>query len=319
MSKERTRMIHVYFFSIFCSKKRESRTQPTCWAGQHRAPWPGQRWSEGWRCGIADLQVIHTHWYLDSCPSPTQSYCKIRCFCPQVLPLSIQISRLLAKFRLDKSRVFSCTSNAWCHTGKVLSEIALTWTVRRNLGTKLIELNALGLFAEQQPQQPLLHRRTQWQAKHLKKVRSVPENSIWKQQGSWSTRRIHTVIRELLYVSFTTLSLVCLRHGCIGATKTWRCGRCGCSHKSIRGSIQQGQTTWQSGNLCRCFWPTCCRHLCVCFYKQTISIILHALQVLGRVLRPTGNQRSGQSDRQQHRQGQGLMIFAPWQDHWGER
>jgi hypothetical protein len=46
------------------------------------------------------------------------------------------------------------------------------------LGTKLIELNALGLFAEQQPQPPLLHRRTQWQAKHLKKVRSVPENSI---------------------------------------------------------------------------------------------------------------------------------------------
>ena len=56
------------------------------------------------------------------------------------------------------------------------------------------------------------------------------------------------MIRELLYVSFTTLSLVCLRHGCIGATKTWRCGRCGCSHKSIRGSIQQGQTTWQSHN-----------------------------------------------------------------------
>ena len=58
--------------------------------------------------------------------SPTQSYCKIRCFCPQVLPLSIQISRLLAIICLDKSRVFSCMSNAWCHTGKVLSEIALT-------------------------------------------------------------------------------------------------------------------------------------------------------------------------------------------------
>ena len=96
------------FSQSFVRKKGESRTQPTCWAGQHRAPWPGQRWSEGWRFGIADLQVIHTHWHLDSFPSPTQSYCKIWCFCPQVLPLSIQISRLLAKFRLDKSSLVAC-------------------------------------------------------------------------------------------------------------------------------------------------------------------------------------------------------------------